>query len=350
VLWARASGEASVTARDVCTDAPNTMFGMVLEEVEAFAATLSTTDAKINAESEGLKARYDPVWAEMLSLGVRTVENPYSKLTPEDMSKSRTDLAAALKARQARFAAELEKLRADDKACREFAAAADPFVKEIATNTQRIADCKEDLDPYLALVVSLAPKPNKDELTRIAALQKAVDDRKILGNRHTLSNGNDCAVQFTGYTEYAATKREMLAADIEYRNLRGLTKETYDEIKQQFDQFDKDKNGYLDKREFRSCLYSLGEERGKKEVETITAKFGKGEKIYYDGFKEFMIEQLGDTDTAEEVIKGFRLMNRQEAKCQWKVMENIMEQVHLNYIKETHNDDYSGWVQSVFSR
>jgi len=44
-----------------------------------------------------------------------------------------------------------------------------------------------------------------------------------------------------------------------------------------------------------------------------------------------MIEQLGDTDTQEEVLKGFKLMNRQEATCQWNVMANIMEAV-LHFI------------------
>ena len=29
-----------------------------------------------------------------------------------------------------------------------------------------------------------------------------------------------------------------------------------------------------------------------------------------------MIEQLGDTDTEEELLKGLKLMNRQEDKCQ----------------------------------
>jgi len=133
-----------------------------------------------------------------------------------------------------------------------------------------------------------------------------------------------------------------------------LTKETYAEIKQQFDQFDKDKSGFLDKREFRSCLYSVGEERGKKEIDAILTKLGNGNpnniKISYDGYKEFMIEQLGDTDTQEEVVKGFKLMNRQEATCQWPVMQNIMEQHHIDYIKSTHGDNYTGWVASVFAR
>ena len=48
-------------------------------------------------------------------------------------------------------------------------------------------------------------------------------------------------------------------------------------MKTQFDEFDKDQSGFLDKSEFRSCLYSMGEERGKKEIEAILVKLGNGD-------------------------------------------------------------------------
>jgi len=308
----------------------------------------------VEARTRDFQSKYDAVWAEMLQLGVRTPENPYSKLTPDDMAKTREEQAGALHARQTRFHAELEKLRADDKACRNLAGAADPFVAKLQGNTAKIADCKLDLDPFLALVNSVSGSPTKEELAAVVAFQKVVDDRQIIFNRHTLNNGSDCVTQLGQYQDYTKTKKESIEADIEHRNLRGLTKENYVEIKQQFDQFDKDKSGYLDKREFRSCLYSVGEERGRKEIEAILTKLGNGDpnniKISYDGYKEFMIEQLGDTDTQEEVVKGFKLMNRQEETCQWSVMQNIMEQHHLDYIKNTHGVDYSKWVVSVFAR
>jgi actinin alpha len=354
VEWAKLTGEFIDQSRDVIASAPTTMFGFVLEEVEAFAKTLKDMDSKIDAQTKDSQGKYDAVWAEMLQLGVRTPENPYSKLTPADMAKTRDEQTAALNARQARFTAELEKLRADDKACRDLAGAADPFVRKIQDNTKQIADCKLDLDPFLALVLSVSGSPTKDELAAVVAFQKVVDDRKIIYNRHTLNNGSDCSTQLSQYQDYTKSKKDSIEADIEHRNLRGLTKETYVEIKQQFDQFDKDHSGFLDKREFRSCLYSVGEERGRKEIDAILTKLGKGDanniKISYDGYKEFMIEQLGDTDTQEEVVKGFKLMNRQEATCQWPVMQNIMEQHHLDYIKSTHGADYTAWVTSVFAR
>lgn len=354
VEWAKLTGEFEDLTRGVVASAPTTMFGFVLEEVEAFSKTLQDIDSKVEAQSKDFQGKYDSVWAEMKELGVRTPENPYSKLTPEDMAKTRGELNGAVQARQARYKEELEKLRADDKACRDLAGAADPFVRKIHDNTKSIADCKLDLDPFLALVVSVSGSPTKEELAAIVAFQKVVDDRKIIYNRHTLNNGSDCTIQHTQYQDYTKTKKASIEADIEHRNLRGLTREQYTEIKQQFDQFDKDKSGFLDKREFRSCLYSVGEERGRKEIDAILTKLGKGDannvKISYDGYKEFMIEQLGDTDTQEEVVKGFKLMNRQEATCQWNVMANIMDAVYIDYIKSTHGDNYTAWVASVFAR
>lgn len=354
VQWAQFSGEAASACTDTCISAPNTMFGFVLEEVEAFQATLAAMDSKINSHVSALESKYTPVWAEMLQLGVRTAENPYSKLTPDDMAKSRAELAAALGARQQRYQTELEKQRADDKACRALAAAADPFAKKIADNTLVISEAKDTLEKQLQTVKTLKTTPTSDELKVIFAAQKVVDERGIIYNRHTLNNASDCGVQHKQYEEYTKSKQEMLEGEIEFVALRGLTREQYDEIKQQFDQFDKDKSGFLDKREFRSCLYSVGEERGKKEIDAILAKMGNGDankvRISYDGYKEFMIEQLGDTDTEAELIKGFQLMNRQEATCQWPVMANVLDQQYLDYIKGTHGADYTGWVKSVFAR
>ena len=81
--------------------------------------------------------------------------------------------------------------------------------------------------------------------------------------------------------------------------------EQYQEIKAQFSQFDKDKSGAIDTKELRACLYSLNDDRTKAEVAKIMEEFGvqegKERVMKYEGFKEFMIRQLGDSDTADEV-------------------------------------------------
>jgi len=255
--------------------------------------------------------------------------------------------------RQTRFAVELEKQRGDDKACRELKNVVDPFVEAIKQNTQQVANFDQhNLTGLLALVNRLQPQPDPKALEGIKTAQAMMESRVIIYNRHTLNNGKDAAVQFEQYQEYMKTKKAMTEAELEYRELRGLTRQDYEDMKKQFDQFDKNHNGFLDKREFRSALYSMGEERGKKDVDAIMAKMAgaDGINISYEGYKTFLIEQLGDTDTAEEIIKGFKLINRQEETCQWNIMADIMEAIYLDYIKGTHSNNYSTWTASVFAR
>jgi len=293
------------------------------------------------------------VWSEMQELEVK--ENVYSSLVPSDLETAQSALAAALSSRQQRFATELEKQRGDDKACRDLQTNVDPFVEVIKQNTQQVANFDQhNLPGLLALVTKLQTQPDPSALNGIKAAQSAMESRQVIYNRHTLNNGKDAEVQFRQYLEYMSSKKAMVEGEIEYRELRGLTRQDYDDMKKQFDQFDKDQSGFLDKREFRSCLYSMGEERGKKDIEAILTKLGNGDankvKISYDGYKDFMIEQLGDTDTAEEIIKGFKLMNRQEETCQWAIMADVMDNASLDYIKATHNNNYTTWTASVFSR
>jgi len=98
----------------------------------------------------------------------------------------------------------------------------------------------------------------------------------------------------------------------------------------------------------------LGEERGKKEVIDIMEKLGTGKgkevKINYDGFKEFMIQQLGDTDTKEEIINGWLLINRGAEKINEELALLVLPDNEVNYVKSTHGDDFRTWTESVFSR
>ncbi len=135
----------------------------MLEQVEAFAAVLTGMDAASTASAVDFKGKYEPVWAEMLALGVRTAENPYSQLTPDNMATAQAALAAELAARQNRFAVELAKQRADDKACRDLASAVDPFVKAIGSNKASVAESKLDLQGLLELINKVENNPESDK-------------------------------------------------------------------------------------------------------------------------------------------------------------------------------------------
>lgn len=88
----------------------------------------------------------------------------------------------------------------------------------------------------------------------------------------------------------------MLEEEIEHHKLRGVTPEQFKEIETTFKQFDTDGSGHIDKKELKACLYSLGEEKTKSEIEAIFTRYGSKQVngILYNSFKGscFIIESI----------------------------------------------------------
>jgi len=357
VEWANLAGDFIRYAKDTAAAAASTQFGLVLEEVEAFEKVLTEKDSEIKKRASESKSAYDKVWEELTSLNV--TENPYTKLTPKDLEVAQEQLAAAIKERSDAFHKELAKQRQDDALCRELAATIDPFVAKITKTKVEVndakADSKDQLEAQIKKVEQLATESKSDTtVSKLKELQAKIDSAGILYNRHTLNTAPDAEVTWTQYNNFLDSKLQLLGEELEHLVMRGVSREQYAEIKSQWTQFDKDKSGWLDKYEFKACLYSLGEERGKKEIIDIMEKLGTGKgkdvKIDYDGFQEFMIQQLGDTDTKDEIIRGWLLINRGSEKINDELALLVLADDDLKYVKSTHGDNYRGWTEAVFSR
>lgn len=64
-----------------------------------------------------------------------------------------------------------------------------------------------------------------------------------------------------------------------------------------FAQFDKNGDGFLELKELKACFYSLGEERTTKDIEAMIAQHGSEKGLTRDQFKEVMISILAVTDS-----------------------------------------------------
>jgi len=119
--------------------------------------------------------------------------------------------------------------------------------------------------------------------------------------------------------------------------------------------FDADGDETINKKELKACLYSLGEEKTKSEVEAILAKFGTDGKIGRDNFREFMINILGDSESKESILLGFRLINRGSEVAVHEKLSMVLSEDDVGYIEKTAPKansgwNYQAWTDDVFSR
>jgi len=186
--------------------------------------------------------------------------------------------------------------------------------KWIEKNKTLITDSKEALQVQVAFVdARLKEADDTSRLQEIQRLQSKLDEAGVANNPHTVLSALDAKVMWDQYSNFLNTKKKTIEDEILANKNRGVTQEQLTEIKQQFGRFDADGSGKLDRLEFKTCLYSLNDERPAKEIKAIMAKvqpLDDPNHINYEGFFEFMLSTLGDSDTKEEIINGFaQIMN-----------------------------------------
>jgi len=131
------------------------------------------------------------------------------------------------------------------------------------------------------------------------------------------------------------------------------------EIEDNFRTFDKNKNDYLETNELKACLYSLGEEKTKGQIEEMIKTYGDGHKLQYQQFFELMVKVFGDLDTKDEIVYGFRLINRlpenhppvaNREKLAILLEDNYLDYIFLHAPPLQDGVDYSHWTDWMFSR
>lgn len=87
-----------------------------------------------------------------------------------------------------------------------------------------------------------------------------------------------------------------------------LTERQIAELKEVFNQFDKDQDGFLLQKELGDMLERLGQPATKEQLEEFTKEI-KG-KIDFTDFMSLMAAKMKDTDTDEDLTEVFRMFDR----------------------------------------
>jgi len=331
-------------------------FGNDLAAVEGAKAKLDAQDHKNKTTANERKSKVLEVLAQAHKLGVK--ENPYTDLTPAELDDAVGKLHEAVKARQERYGKELERVKANDGLCRQFAALANPLVETMDKNKNTVNEFKsDDLEGAARQVDAfLAANLGDADIKKIEDLQSQIDAANVTTNKHSPYTAQDVVVRHSQYDEYLKSKKSQLAEQIKMKSLRGMTEEQLTEIERQFKQFDKNSNGRLDKNEFKACLYSLGEERPNAEVQALMREYGDEKNISHDGFTRFMVKLLGDSETKQEITAGFKLLASDEPAVSEKDLLDVFPAVEdVNYLKQHapakgEKLDYATWTEQVFTR
>jgi len=286
-----------------------------------------------------------------------------TSFTNQTQAFSSLEAAAAKKLQT--LQAELEKQRKiNDDLCKEFAQAAKAFTDYLNDKKAKVGDKNAELHSLLDLVNKLIKDTSEPDklLAAVQAAAAKVEARQITINPYTNLTAEDSKAQNYQFTLLLNKKKEVLEAEIESSKRAGLTEEQMKEIEDNFTYFDRTKNGSLDRRELRSCLQSLGDDATPQASVDILAQYGQPAdgKLSKENFTKFMIVKLGDTNTKEEIIQGFKYLSLDKETILAEQLEVVVNDLtfkdhHVVYLKKEIKQvsggyDFPTWTEEVFAR
>jgi len=331
--YATVAAEVQRWARDTAESVGVTQFGFSLAQVEAYQATLAASDKDTSDSSARYQAQYSKAFADGEALGVGS--NPYTSITTAQLDALLNDVKAGQAKRQQDYTASLAKQRTNNDICKKFADQATAFTKKLQSYKDALSSPTQTLEEQLKIVVSrqkASVAEDSKELPVIKQMAEAMTQAGILSNPHTLLTHKAVEVQFHQYSDFLNSKKRQIEEEINTKQWKGITPQQIDEINKQFVQYDSNKNGVLDEKEFKACLYSLGNDYDMVKCRDIMKKFGGTEKgIGRDGFKQFMISQFGDADTKGDILDGFRMVCKGKDFADPKTIDALPE-VDVKYI------------------
>jgi Ca2+-binding EF-hand superfamily protein len=253
----------------------------------------------------------------------------------------------------------------NDNLCKEFADVVKGFTDFLGAKKAKISGNKKDsLETQLQVLLGAASNDAEADtrLKSIAASDAKLQARNITNNPYTSLAKEDCDAMWTQYKAMWQKKKELLEAHIEENKKSGLTDEQLQEIQASFTYFDKAKHNYLEKKELRACLQSLGESATPKDVQAILDKYDtdKDGRINFAEFQQFMFTKLGDTNSKDEILESFKYLAFEKDTITDSNLTSVINDVswkerHVTYLqrempKKGNGYDYAKWTEDAFNR
>jgi Ca2+-binding EF-hand superfamily protein len=274
-------------------------------------------------------------------------------------------LEAAFGKKKTALEAELERQKKiNDDLCKAFAEAVKSFSSWIQKTKESVNDKAASLETLLNLVDKTLNSTGEVDglLAAVNAAGEKVRARLITINPYTNVTSEDAQAQWNQLQLLLTKKKDLLVQEIENSKRSGLTEEQIREVNDNFNYFDKDKSGFLEKRELRACLQSLGEESNPTHVQELITQHqenGNG-KISKAGFTQMMLKRLGDSNTKEEILQGFSYLSLEKETIPAELLEAVVNELtfkthHVEYLKKEMKQgagglDYKTWTEEVFAR
>lgn len=164
---------------------------------------------------------------------------------------------------------------------------------------------EEQLNTASLLVEHLDPLQHV--LNELQTSSLACTDANVEENDHTIHTFEDMEYEFLLAKDSILKKQKFIENQIIARSKSNITPGQLEEIDSVFRHFDKSGTNTLQGSEFPAALASLGLTYDDTELDSILTSIARTDgSVSYDSFLNFMIDELEDQNTPEQVLTAFK--------------------------------------------
>lgn len=193
---------------------------------------------------------------------------------------------------------------------KKFAQQANEFFKMMQTLSSELSTLDGDLEDQLETAANLVEhlEPLQYVLADLRAASEECLAANVEENDHTIHTYEDMEFEFRLARDSIQKKYKFIENQMIARSKSNITAGQLEEIDSVFRHFDKSGMNVLQgASEFPAALASLGMTYDDEELQQILSRIGRrDETVDWEAFLNFMIEELEDQNTPEQVLNAFR--------------------------------------------
>ncbi|ESO09557.1 hypothetical protein HELRODRAFT_97639 [Helobdella robusta] len=324
-----------------------------IEEIEAllnsqkkFKETLPDAEKELK-ETISLTEEVDRI-CEKYKLQIN-MENPFTSTQPKELRYKWQEFQKLVPARDQILQAEMTRQQRNDHLRMQFAQQANTLGPWIEQKLKFISDLgvkRGTLEDHQQSLIKLEQEvsANKPQIEQLEKCNQEVQEARIFKNEHARYTMETIRVNWDQLVTSVSRNINELQNQILMRDSRGISHELIDECRKSFNHFDRSKNQYLEPKEFKACLVSLGRSIrddkqachhffGDADFQKILQKVDPNHNGYvtFDAFLDFMTMENTDSDSPDQIIESFKILSGNQPYITPKALRSEMPPEQAEY-------------------
>eukprot|EP00056_Hartaetosiga_gracilis_P007801 m.112274 g.112274 ORF g.112274 m.112274 type:complete len:903 (+) comp12781_c3_seq1:216-2924(+) len=255
---------------------------------------------------------------------IGSTDNPYSPHNYAKLSEQWAAVKELVEKRDQQLAEELAKQQERETLRKEWATAANNAEQWLVERTAEVkaiisSTSNESLEDQITQMQKVEADVNAFNVDELEALHKKSHENLIFDNPHTTNTMESVRGKLAGLKTNISGSINALNNQILARDSTNITDEQRSDWEKAFKHWDKDSSGFLEYKEFRAFLLSLGtfnidsvpkDEGEDPEWDRIVADLDPNHdgKVSFDEFIAFMIKENADAASADELLGAFQTL------------------------------------------